>query len=142
MGLKFHKRIKIAPGVKINITHKGISSVSVGGKGATVNLGKKGVNATTSIPGTGLSYIHKLSGGASSKQNVIEQVPSTEQQNIESPKTEEAHRKISFLLGVGIFMMPYIFVWFLLKSGYSRRARYIGFGWLIVLLLIMRSQPA
>ncbi len=141
MGLKFHKRIKIAPGVKINITRKGISSVSLGAKGATVNLGKKGVNATTSIPRTGLSYTQKLSGGTSSKQNLIEQVPSTEQLNIESQQTEVARRKISFLLGIGIIMMPYIFVWFLLRSGYSRRARYISFGWLILLLLIMRSQP-
>jgi hypothetical protein len=142
MGLKFHKRIKIAPGVKINITPKGISSVSLGGKGATVNLGKKGINATASIPGTGLSYTHKLSGGINSKKSVSEpQALTTDQLNIEPKKNVEAQRKVSFLLGIGILVMPYIFVWFLLQSGYSKSTRYISFGWLIMVVLIMRSQP-
>ena len=42
MGFRFRKSIKIAPGVRINLTKKGLSSVSVGKRGATVNVGKKG----------------------------------------------------------------------------------------------------
>jgi hypothetical protein len=59
MGFKFRKRIKIAPGLSINISKSGIST-SIGGKGATVNIGKKGVTTTTSIPGTGISHSQKI----------------------------------------------------------------------------------
>jgi len=41
MGLRFQKRIKIFPGVYINLSKSGVSA-SVGGKGATVNVGADG----------------------------------------------------------------------------------------------------
>lgn len=67
MAIKFRKRIKIAPGVKLNVSSKGLSSVSIGGKGMTLNAGgKKGAKLTTSIPGTGLSETHQLSKGKAS----------------------------------------------------------------------------
>ena len=56
MGLNFRKSFKIAPGVRVNVGKKGVSSVSVGGKGARVSVGKKGTRTTVSAPGTGLSY--------------------------------------------------------------------------------------
>lgn len=56
MGFKFRQRIKIAPGIHINIGKTGITSASIGKAGATLNVGKKGVKATAGIPGTGLSY--------------------------------------------------------------------------------------
>lgn len=60
MGFRFRKRIKIAPGVKLNVTAKGLSSVSLGGKGFTLNAGKAGVKTTASIHGTGLSCSENL----------------------------------------------------------------------------------
>ncbi|EAA4186199.1 DUF4236 domain-containing protein [Salmonella enterica subsp. enterica] len=56
MGFRFRQRIKIAPGVHINIGKTGITSASIGRAGATLNVGKKGVKTTAGIPGTGLSY--------------------------------------------------------------------------------------
>ncbi len=56
MGFRLRKAIKILPGLKLNLTKNGISSTSIGKKGATVNLGKNGVSQTIGIPGTGLSY--------------------------------------------------------------------------------------
>ncbi|WP_421550653.1 DUF4236 domain-containing protein [Kluyvera intermedia] len=56
MGFKFRQRIKIAPGIHINIGKTGITSASIGKAGATLNVGKKRVKATAGIPGTGLSY--------------------------------------------------------------------------------------
>lgn len=56
MGFGFRKSFKIAPGVRLNVGKKGISSVSVGSKGARVSVGKKGTRTTISAPGTGLSY--------------------------------------------------------------------------------------
>lgn len=61
MGFKFRKRIKVAPGVTINISKSGVSS-SIGKPGATVNIGKNGVKGTVGIPGTGASYTKDLSG--------------------------------------------------------------------------------
>lgn len=60
MGFRFKKIIKIAPGVKLNISKSGIST-SLGGRGATLNLGKRGVMGTVGLPGTGLSYSKHLS---------------------------------------------------------------------------------
>lgn len=61
MGLNYRKRIKIAPGVKLNVTKNGISSVSVGKRGASVNINKRGSQATFGIPGSGISYKTKRS---------------------------------------------------------------------------------
>jgi len=41
MGFRFRKSIKLFPGFKINLTHKGISSASIGKPGASLNIGKK-----------------------------------------------------------------------------------------------------
>jgi Protein of unknown function (DUF4236)/Excalibur calcium-binding domain len=56
MGFRFRKSIKVAPGVRLNLTGKGLSSVSIGRKGARLNVGKKGVKGTIGIPGTGIHY--------------------------------------------------------------------------------------
>lgn len=63
MAFRFQKRIKIAPGVRINIGKTGIST-TLGPRGASVNIGKSGTHANLGIPGTGLSTRHKLSGGS------------------------------------------------------------------------------
>lgn len=55
MGFNFRKSIKIAPGVKLNISKKGITSVSVGGKGVRLTAGRKAARTTVSL-GNGLSY--------------------------------------------------------------------------------------
>jgi len=60
MGLRFRRRIKLFPGVAINIGKTGVTSCSIGGKGLTVNVSKKGTRATVGIPGTGISYSEKL----------------------------------------------------------------------------------
>jgi len=55
MGFRFQKRIKILPGLRINLSKTGIST-SLGGKGLTVNLRGNKVKTTVGLPGTGLSY--------------------------------------------------------------------------------------
>lgn len=59
MGFRFRKRIKIAPGLHLNLSKSGVSA-SIGGKGATINVGKKGVKSTLGIPGSGLSHTAQL----------------------------------------------------------------------------------
>lgn len=62
MGLRFQKRIRILPGVYINLSKSGVSA-SVGGHGATVNVGSTGRKMiTVGVPGSGLSYRVPMSG--------------------------------------------------------------------------------
>ncbi|AJG14346.1 hypothetical protein RK21_02838 [Pseudomonas plecoglossicida] len=48
-------------------------------------------------------------------------------------------RSVGFWLGVGIFLFPVVFVWFLLRQGHSTTSRLIGFAWLAVMLVAMAS---
>lgn len=61
MGFRFQKRISILPGLRLNLSKSRIST-SLGGKGATVNVGPDGKPmVTVGIPGTGMSYRQRLS---------------------------------------------------------------------------------
>lgn len=55
MGLRFYKRVKIAPGITMNISKSG-ASFSFGPKGMKYTVGPKGTRTTFGIPGTGLYY--------------------------------------------------------------------------------------
>jgi hypothetical protein len=62
MGFRFRKIISVIPGVKINLSKSGVST-SLGGRGATVNVGSTGKKTVTlGLPGTGLSYQLPLNG--------------------------------------------------------------------------------
>jgi hypothetical protein len=56
---RFSRRIKILPGVSINLSKSGVSA-SVGPRGAKVTIGKRGVRANLGIPGTGMGYSTKI----------------------------------------------------------------------------------
>ena len=60
MAFRFQKRIKILPGITLNVSKSGVST-SVGPRGAKVNIGKRGVKGTVGVPGTGASYSARLS---------------------------------------------------------------------------------
>lgn len=64
--MKFRKSIKIAPGIKLNVSKSGVST-TVGKKGLSVTTGKKGTFLNTSLPGTGLSNRKKIFGSNSSQ---------------------------------------------------------------------------
>ncbi len=68
MGFRFRKSVKIAPGVKINLSKSG-GSLSLGGRGATVNIGSRGVRSTYSIPGTGISYVTQTSSSRNTRSS-------------------------------------------------------------------------
>ncbi|MBI3479132.1 MAG: DUF4236 domain-containing protein [Nitrosomonadales bacterium] len=55
MGFLFRKRIKLLPGVWLNLSKGGVST-SIGGKGLTVNIKSGKTKTTVGIPGTGLNY--------------------------------------------------------------------------------------
>jgi hypothetical protein len=53
--LRFRRRLRIAKGLHLNLSKSG-TSISVGGRDASVNFGKRGTRTTVGLPGTGLSY--------------------------------------------------------------------------------------
>jgi hypothetical protein len=46
MGFRFRKRIRLAKGLYLNLSKRG-GSLSFGGRGATMNISKKGVRDTS-----------------------------------------------------------------------------------------------
>lgn len=88
MAIRFRKRIKLMPGVHINLSKSGIST-TVGPRGASVNVGKKGVYLNTSIPGTGISARTKLLDGK--KTVATKAAPVTAARRL-TPIAPEEHR--------------------------------------------------
>lgn len=60
--LRFWRRVKIAPGLTLNLSKSG-GSLSFGPHGAKYTIGPRGRRATVGIPGTGLFYTQTASGG-------------------------------------------------------------------------------
>ena len=55
MGWRFQKRIRLLPGVTLNLSRKGVST-SIGTRGARVTLGHGKRRTTVGIPGSGISH--------------------------------------------------------------------------------------
>ena len=53
MALRFRRSIKLAPGLRLNLSGSG-ASLTVGPRGASVNFGSRGAFFNSGIPGTGL----------------------------------------------------------------------------------------
>ena len=85
MSILFRRRIKIIPGVRLNISKSGLSA-SVGVRGASVTFGGRGgTYANLGIPGTGIYTRKRIDGrGNPIKEENIDQEYS-QQENIENP---------------------------------------------------------
>lgn len=59
MALRFRRTVKIAPGVRLNLTKTGISA-RVGPRGAGVTMGTSGTTVSAGLPGTGLHVSPKV----------------------------------------------------------------------------------
>jgi Protein of unknown function (DUF4236) len=55
MPLRFQRRIKISPGISLNLNKKSVSA-SFGRRGAHLTAGPKGRRTTVGLPGTGVYY--------------------------------------------------------------------------------------
>ena len=56
MGLRFQRRVKLLPGLHLNLSLSGVG-VSVGGRGAHIGVTARGQRYTSiGLPGTGLSW--------------------------------------------------------------------------------------
>lgn len=65
MGWAFRRRVKVIPGVYLNISKGGLS-VNAGVKGASLTFRSDGVYRNLGLPGTGLYSREKVGGGRSS----------------------------------------------------------------------------
>lgn len=106
--MRFQKRIKLLPGLRLNLSKSGISA-SVGRPGATVNLSAKGVKGTVGLPGTGLSHTQQLSPRRGRRR--ASEAPPTESAHSEDPRGHE------IALGVVIFVCLLVGIaWMLSKA--------------------------
>src|SRR5215204_5487484 len=78
MTWRFRKSVKLFPGVRLNLTNRGIST-TVGVRGlASVNIGTRGTHLNLGVPGTGLSSRTKFGGsmpGTRQPVNPSNQIP-------------------------------------------------------------------
>lgn len=71
MAIRFRRRIKLLPGVTMNVG-KTAASVSFGVRGAHTTVGPTGTRTTAGIPGTGLSATHLAGTAESGAQRVAQ----------------------------------------------------------------------
>ena len=55
MPLRFQRRIRVAPGISINLNKRSVSA-SFGRRGSHITIGPKGTRTTFGLPGSGLFY--------------------------------------------------------------------------------------
>jgi Protein of unknown function (DUF4236) len=55
MSIRFWRRIRIAPGLRVNVAKRGLS-LSFGKRGAHYTIGPRGQRMTVGAPGTGLFW--------------------------------------------------------------------------------------
>lgn len=87
MGFRFRKSVKIAPGFKVNLSKSGVSA-SFGGRGNTVNISKRGVRSTYTIPGTDISYVTQTSSSNNRNRAVYKEL-------LKQQKEEEKQRLLT-----------------------------------------------
>lgn len=63
MGLRFRRSVKLAPGIRMNFSGSGVSW-TLGPRGASIGIGKRGTYVNSGIPGTGL-YARERMGNSS-----------------------------------------------------------------------------
>jgi hypothetical protein len=68
MGLRFRKSVKLAPGIRMNVSGSGISW-TLGPRGASVGIGKRGTHLNSGIPGTGLYSRERIGGSGANRRD-------------------------------------------------------------------------
>ena len=70
MGLRFQKRIRLFPGVRLNVSKSGVST-SIGRRGAWLTFGRRGTRATVGLPRSGVYYTQTQSRAPSRRASVV-----------------------------------------------------------------------
>ncbi|WP_223254375.1 DUF4236 domain-containing protein [Bacillus sp. HNG] len=89
MGLSFRKSFKIAPGVRVNVSKRGVGA-SFGVKGLRYSVNSRGQRRVTAgIPGSGISYTTTSSSGRNYRSNAYKQHNELKRQQREAQKLQE-----------------------------------------------------
>lgn len=72
MAFRFQRRIRLAPGIRLNVSKRGVG-FSVGPRGASISVGPSGTYRHVGIPGTGLSSRQRIGGGAAGVRSAMPQ---------------------------------------------------------------------
>lgn len=67
MGIRYRRSVKLAPGIRMNLSGGGLSW-TLGPRGASVGIGKRGSYFSTGIPGTGLYSRTRIGGSGKSSR--------------------------------------------------------------------------
>ena len=102
MAWNYRKRIKIASGIHLNLSNRGVST-SIGPKGAKISIGKNGTYLNTSIPGTGLYYRTKISGNSASK-------PHNTLMNGSANDTQTLNRSLLVVVALVLLILGILFI--------------------------------
>lgn len=71
MGLRFRRSVKLAPGIRMNFSGSGVSW-TLGPRGMSVGIGKRGTYLNSGIPGTGLYARERMdSSGAGNRARTV-----------------------------------------------------------------------
>lgn len=107
MAIRFNRRIKIAPGLTLNVGKRGVSA-SVGITGAKLTVGSNGVRRTIGLSGTGLYDTQKLSAPAPAPE------PQNESDELSSlllrPPQASQKEHLSFGKVIGILLLAGAFL--------------------------------
>ena len=61
MGWRLRRSLRILPGVRLNVSKRGLSSLSIGRRGLTLNVGRKGTKEAIGLSGNGVSHTMAVS---------------------------------------------------------------------------------
>ncbi len=93
MPLRFRRTIKIAPGVKLNLSKGGVST-TVGTKNLKFNFGKRGVKRTVSIPGTGIQEVDYIQKNKTESESAKKEKRVEAREKREEPRTRGSEAAI------------------------------------------------
>jgi hypothetical protein len=97
MTFRFQRRIKILPGLRLNVSKTGFSW-TVGTRGASVTAKDGHLTGNAGIPGTGLSYRERLD------------LPAGKQDQVATTKSESSGSRFPSLLVMIIILLIGIFI--------------------------------
>jgi hypothetical protein len=91
LGFPFYRRVRIVPGVTLNVG-KCNASISLGGRGAHVTLGTNGNRATVGVPGTGMYYTQRIGSPSAPTPSAPSSPP--------APTPSAPHRRVAWVIGL------------------------------------------
>ena len=103
MGFRFRKSINLGGAVRINVSKSGIGG-SIGGKGARITKkANGGTRTTTSIPGTGISYVEETGKKSRSKSKTTATVSNVEKVQAKREKVQAQKPTTRTIVSILIF---------------------------------------